>query len=959
MDRQHVDIARGQTAKYLSPVGVWALSFGCAVGWGAFVMPGTTFLPIAGPLGTALGIVAGAAVMLLIGMNYHFLMNRYPDAGGTMTYAARTFGYDHGFLSAWFLILVYVAIIWANASALALIGRYLLGGVFQFGFHYQLLGYDVYLGEALLSMAAILLCGCVCLFGGRHAVRVQVLFAFVLLFGVLICSAVVLTSPREALRAPTALFSDGRHPIRQVLNIVALSPWAFVGFESVSQSTASFRFPLKRSLLVMGCALFTGALCYLLLTLLAVSRLPEGFSGWQAYLSALSQLKGLQGLPTFHAVNAVLGGRGLALLGCAAVAAIVTGLIGNYIAASRLLFSMAEDDILPGWFAAEGGTGAPKNALLFLMALSLFIPFLGRTAIGWIVDVNTIGAAIAYAYTSAAAWFTARQEHNRPVEASGIAGMVMSAVFFLYFMAWNADAMATESYLILASWSILGFLFFHYVFRHDRERRFGKSTIVWIALLFLIFFTSLVWVRQATEDMTKALAQNIEMYHEQHPDISAEDAQAYIESELAYTRRLQTRNGVIQMGLITASLATMFSVYSIMARRERQSQTDRIRAEELNRAKTVFLSNISHDIRTPMNAIVGYTSLARRKLGEPGLVEGYLDRIEGSSRHLLSLLSNVLEMSHIESGQMVLESVPTDLRALLDEESEQYAPRMRDKNIDFSVDSFHLRNQFVVCDRVRLGRVLSNLLSNACKFTPPGGEVSVSVWERPCEESGKGCYEFRVKDNGPGMTPEFAAKVFDSFERERDDASGAEGTGLGMAITRGIVDLMEGTIHVVTAPDEGSEFIVRLTFPLQSADEDAEAVSGASDTPLPDFHGVRLLLAEDNELSREMCVLLLEDAGFSVDAAVNGQEAVEMVSRSAPGYYDAILTDIQMPVMDGYEAAKAIRALSREDLAHIPILAITANTFTDDVRAAGIDGVLTKPIDMPQLLSLFAGLLHR
>ena len=244
--------------RYLSPVNVWALSFGCAVGWGAFVMPGTTFLPSSGPWGTALGIGIGAVVMLIIGMNYHFMMNKYPDAGGTLTYTAKTFGYDHGFLSAWFLLLVYIAIIWANATALTLIARYLLDGMFQFGFHYVILGYDVYLGEALLSMAAILLFGLLCAHSKRLTICIQTVLAVVLFGGILICASAVLGHGGVSGLKP-ALSANGGNPFAQICGVVALSPWAFAGFESVSNSTADFRFSAKKSIGIMGAALVNGA----------------------------------------------------------------------------------------------------------------------------------------------------------------------------------------------------------------------------------------------------------------------------------------------------------------------------------------------------------------------------------------------------------------------------------------------------------------------------------------------------------------------------------------------------------------------------------------------------------------------------------------------------------------------------------------------------------------------------
>ncbi|MBQ9347775.1 MAG: APC family permease, partial [Oscillibacter sp.] len=385
----------GGTHRFLSPLNVWALSFGCAVGWGAFVMPGTTFLPAAGPLGTALGIVIGAAVMMVIGVNYHYLMNKFPDAGGTLTFSTRTFGYDHGFLSAWFLVLVYVAIIWANATALTLIARNLLGSTFQFGFYYQILGYDVYLGEALLSIAAILLFGLCCIKGKRLAMGIQTVLALLLIGGVAVTAFAVLGKGGGMGRLSPPFAPNGVPPLRQVLTIVALTPWAFVGFESVSQSVEDFRFPVKKSVWIFAASLTTGALAYLLLSLMAAGILPEGYENWAEYTADLGNLSGLAALPVFHATQTVMGRGGLLLLGVTVCAAIITGLVGNTIAASRLLYAMAEDNILPAWFGKLSEDGVPKNAIAVLMSISVWIPFLGRTAVGWIVDVNPIGATIA------------------------------------------------------------------------------------------------------------------------------------------------------------------------------------------------------------------------------------------------------------------------------------------------------------------------------------------------------------------------------------------------------------------------------------------------------------------------------------------------------------------------------------------------------------------------------------
>ena len=959
---------------YLSPLGVWALSFGCAVGWGSFIMPGTTFLPIAGPLGSVLGIGIGAVIMLIIGMNYHFLMNRFPNAGGTLTYAAKTFGYDHGFISSWFLILVYIAIMWANATALMLIFRNLMGGVFQFGFHYQVLGYDVYLGEILLTLADILIAGFICMKGKRIAIGLQIVLALVLFFGIVIAFAAVMgTHLKEGFTFYPAFAPTDENAVLQILRIVVLTPWAFVGFESVSHSTEGFRFSVKKTIYIFAAALVTSSIAYIFLSLIAGAIQPDGFGSWAEYLSSLGELDGVQSMPTFFALETSLGSAGVALLLFTLLGGVFTGLIGNMIAASRLLYAMAEDEILPKWFAKINEDGTPQNAILFLMLISLVIPFFGRTAIGWIVDVNTIGAVIAYGYTSATAFAIAKRENLKSIKATGLVGLLVSIGFFLYFMV-STGSMATESYLILALWSILGFVFFRYVYSKDTHRRFGQSTVAWLGLLFLIFFTSLMWTRQATGSMTSEAFSRVSTYYEeQHPDGDWEhiyDAELYLQEQLNEIDRGIARNSIIQMILCVAALGIMFSIYSMMSEREKQAEAERLeaelerqKAEDSNKAKSTFLSNMSHDIRTPMNAIIGYTTLAQRGENIPPETADYLKKIENSSQHLLALINDVLEMSRIESGKMELEPISMNLKDALEDVRDMFATQMAAKDISWIVDVSQVRNPYVICDRNRLNRVLLNLVSNAYKFTPAEGTVSVSLYEINGAPEGFGNYELRVKDSGIGMSKEFAATVFEAFTREKTSTvSNIQGTGLGMAITKSIVDLMGGTITVETAPNMGTEFIIRVQFPLQSeqdiaAEEQARAVREEVER---DYTGTKLLLVEDNAINREIAEMILEESGFVLSTAENGQEAVNMVQASKPGDFDAILMDIQMPVMNGYEATRAIRALSDSVLANIPIIAMTANAFAEDVKAAedaGMDGHIAKPIDVEKMLETLAKIL--
>ena len=952
----------GGLTKYLSVIQVWALSIGCAVGWGSFVMPGTTFLPIAGPAGTAAGIAAGAVIMFIIGVNYHFLMNKYPDAGGTLTYSIRAFGFDHGLLSAWFLLLVYIAISWANATAIVLIVRNLFGGMMQWGFHYRVAGYDVYCGEVVLTLAVIILFGSICVKSRHISIIIQTVMAFILVGGVAVCAFFVLIKNGGTERlAP--LFSDSnKSALGQISGIVVLAPWAFAGFESISNSTQEFRFSTKKSLGIMIASLCFGTACYILLALTAASALPEGFGSRAEYIAELDDQSGYAAIPTFYAINEAMGRPGLVILGISVTAGIITGIIGNFIAASRLIYSMTENNILPEWFGRLNKNGNPANAFKFLILISLFVPFAGRAAIGWIVDVNTIGALIAYAYTSAAAFKTAAAENKPLYKVTGVIGVLMSAVFFVYFMIpniWTVSNLSMPSYLILIVWSVFGFLLFRMVFGKDKHDRFGKSTGIWIAFLFLIFFASMLWMREATKIITEQVLNELSRYNSeelaQHGVILSEsdeaDAVYYLQQKMNEVSRAMIRNGWIQMTVIVIALLIMLSIYKAMTQREKRIEAQKVRAEETSRAKSNFLSNMSHDIRTPMNAILGYTNLARKEK-DPEKAAEYLEKIEASGQHLLALINDILDMSCIENGKMVIEPARADLKAVMDNVRDLFSVQMISKSIRYTVNTDKTVNRYVMCDVPNLNRVLLNLISNAYKFTPQGGAVTVSLRQTGSDGT-RASYEISVKDTGMGMSPEFAETVFEAYSREKTVAS-IQGTGLGMAITKSIVEMMGGTVKVNTEQGKGTEFIIRLEFDIaeEIAEENTDAVSEDADVQ-SDFSGVRLLLVDDNEINREIAAAILDEFGFVVDCAENGRIAYETIAASSPGEYKAVLMDIQMPVMNGYEAARAIRSLENKGLADIPVIAMTANAFAEDIRAAkeaGMNAHIAKPIDVAVLM---------
>ncbi|MBO4779548.1 MAG: response regulator, partial [Selenomonadaceae bacterium] len=335
---------------------------------------------------------------------------------------------------------------------------------------------------------------------------------------------------------------------------------------------------------------------------------------------------------------------------------------------------------------------------------------------------------------------------------------------------------------------------------------------------------------------------------------------------------------------------------------------------------------------------------------------------DASSQHLLSLINDILDMSRIESGKMELELEGMNVVAALDDVRDMFATQMSGKKINFIVDTSNVRDKFIVCDKNRLNRVLLNLLSNAYKFTPEGGKISVTLNQVSEAQDGAADYELRVKDSGIGMTPEFAAKVFEAFERERTSTvSKIQGTGLGMAITKSIIDLMGGTIQVITAPGQGTEFVINCTFNLADEMHEDIADENSSAAQVIDFTNKKLLLADDIEVNREIAKMLLEGAGFIVDTATDGRDVVEKVAASKVGDYDAVLMDIQMPVVNGYDAAKKIRALPDKELAQIPIIAMTANAFSEDVKAAldaGMNAHIAKPIDVPKMMATLAKIIR-
>ena len=383
-------------------------------------------------------------------------------------------------------------------------------------------------------------------------------------------------------------------------------------------------------------------------------------------------------------------------------------------------------------------------------------------------------------------------------------------------------------------------------------------------------------------------------------------------------------------------------------------------AEDASNSKTKFLANMSHDIRTPMNAIVGLTELMRHNMDEPEVLERYISKLRSSSQYLLDLINDILELSKIENGSIELKMEPIDIGNQIEQIFTIIRPQIAEKEQQILADG-DVDHRYVIADSVHLRQVLMNVLSNAVKYTPEGGSIRLEVRECKADKENKendttGMYQFIIEDSGMGMSKEFAEHIFEPFSRAEDSVREIQGTGLGMAITKSIVDAMDGTIRVESEPGKGSRFEITVPFERCQEEEFPDEMSeqsGTQDDKQFSLKGKRFLCAEDNELNAEILISMLELEGAECTVYGNGKLLAEAFEHVVPGEYDAILMDVQMPVMNGYEATERIRNSSNPVGRTIPIIAMSANAFQEDIDRslrAGMNAHISKPLDMKKMI---------
>ena len=452
----------------LRPLHVWALALGCIIGWGSFIMPGTVFLPQAGVAGTAIAFALATVMMLAIAFNYSYMIERYPQAGGEFAYVSRLFGRRAAFGCSWLLGLCYLALVAQNATALAVVARSLFGGVLKTGYLYTIAGYDIYAAELALALGALAVFALLNVRGVRLAGVFQTVLVLAIVGGVLAVCSCALAAPGAPLAHIEPAFSPHTAPAAGVLAVLAIAPFAFVGFDTIPQAAEEYGFAPGRARVLIVVALLFGALLYLALNTLAASAVPEGYADWPAYVADAPSLDGVASLPTFHAAWQLMGPAGVFLLGAAASGAILSGIVGFYLASSRLLFAMGRDGCLPAWFAqVHPRWKTPRNAIVFVMLAASIAPFFGRTVLGWLVDMSALGAAVAYGATSLAALHSARTKEpgtaQRGIVVTGVAGLVFSVAFCVLLLVPIPGLQASlgpQGYLCLAVWVALGVVFY-------------------------------------------------------------------------------------------------------------------------------------------------------------------------------------------------------------------------------------------------------------------------------------------------------------------------------------------------------------------------------------------------------------------------------------------------------------------------------------------------------------------
>ena len=551
-----------------SPLGMWAFSIGTSIGWGSFIVTCNTYLQKSGLLGTIIGLVLGMAVILVITWNLQYMIRKSPSAGGIYSFTKQVAGNDLGFLALWFVLLTYMAILWANITSLPLFARFFLGNTFKFGFCYTIFGYEVWLGEALLSICAVILIGLLCASSSKLTNNIMTAAALLFAAGFTVCAVLAIVKHNSSF-SYTPYYTEGSDAFSQIVRIAAISPWAFIGFENISHFSEEYKFPVKKVKSILISSVIITTVLYIFVSLLSVSAYPPQYSSWIEYISDMGNLQGIEAVPAFYAARYYLGNTGVIVLMIALFGVILTSLIGNMLALSRLLFAAGRNEDAPKKLAYLNKKGIPSKAILFIVLISVFIPFLGRTAIGWIVDVTTLGGTIIYGLISLVVFFHAKRAKRTTEKVTGIIGLAIMAIFVLLLLVPGLlpfDAMETESYVLFIVWSVVGLVYFRALVKKNKGSVTKQRVAVWAVLLVMILFASMMWVSRATESAANTAVEQIFEYHQMHPnhdsdEASIEDREAFLHEQADAIGKTNTLYSVVSVGLFIICMGIMLTNY--------------------------------------------------------------------------------------------------------------------------------------------------------------------------------------------------------------------------------------------------------------------------------------------------------------------------------------------------------------------------------------------------------------
>jgi len=567
----------------LTPFALWALSLGSTIGWGSLVVTCSSYLSQAGIVGSVLGLLIGFVMMLMVSSHYHFLSNRHPGPGGLYGYVKSVMGNDASFLAAWFMFLVYMAIFWANATSIPLFARYFFRGIFRFGYLYTIFGYEVYLGEALLTLAAIIAIATLCTKSRTASDRSMQVMVLVFTVGITFCAVAALIGHGKTGMSFEPAFIPDKSAIRQILRIAFISPWAFIGFESITNNATGCRIRQDRMFRILVVSVSVSTVLYILTMFLSVSAFPEGCNGWLDYIGRLDEFEGIAGLPAFFAARYYLGDAGVYILMASLMSLVLTSLIGMLRAVSRLAYAVSRDGIIGPRFSKLNSKGIPANAIQLAVAVSIPIPFVGRTAIGWIVDTTTIGATLLYGLVSFCVFKVSQREKSSRHRVMSTLCLIILAVFlvFLLFPEFFSDqTIESETYVLLTVWSLLGIIIFNTVIRKDHARHFGKAIIVWIILMIFVVSMTMAWVERLNEKKGDEVVDRISAYYDGTADsaLLALDEQTFLESQRDELHNADLVSSMVIISLFFLALGVLLVNHLSMRKWEKQASDERDQA---------------------------------------------------------------------------------------------------------------------------------------------------------------------------------------------------------------------------------------------------------------------------------------------------------------------------------------------------------------------------------------------